>query len=255
METSVTSPGFALLRVGEISRTFPVISYWLVEFCNDRYLSSVKYRNFLQDICGFETYGPCASGTILQTEFDFAFCLHSPLWPKQARRCKSRLYSSGWPSHDTLKQTTSKGCNVVPIGSKTPRFRAAADLEWRISFSLAENSLIQAMNHHQFLCYGLLKIFLNEVIKETEGIDDLLCSYFLKTAMFWEMTETRSDHINCNILYSFWNCFRRIISWVKAEYCPNFFIPENNMFSGKIYGQSKELLLQHLIIFYKAGYL
>ena len=72
--------------------------------------------------------------------------------------------------------------------------------------------------------------------------------------MFWEVSESRSDHINCNILRLFWSCFRRIIGWVKNGYCPNFFIPENNMFSGKIEGHNQELLLHHLCILHNEGY-
>ena len=72
--------------------------------------------------------------------------------------------------------------------------------------------------------------------------------------MFWEINQSCSTQINCNILFLFWNCLRRIISWVKVGYCPNFFIPKNNMFSGKIEGQNQELLLQHLYIFYNEGY-
>ena len=110
------------------------------------------------------------------------------------------------------------------------------------------------MNHHQFLCYGLLKTFLNEVIKQTDGIEELLCSYFLKTVMFWEITESRSAQINCNILFLFWNCLRRLIGWGRVGYCPNFFIPGNNMFSEKIEGQNQELLLHNLCKFYNEGY-
>ena len=194
------------------------------------------------------------SGTILETEFDCAHCLHSPFWLSQARRCIQRIYASGWPSHDKLREIVKNCYNAVPISSKTPHFSEAVDMEWRISFSLAEKTLIHAMNHHQFLCYGLLKMFLNEVIEKTEGIEDLLCSYFLKTAMFWEITESRSAQINCNLLFLFWNCLRRIISWVRVGYCPSFFIQENNMFSGKIEGQNQELLLHHLYIFLNEGY-
>ena len=254
IDTSVSSPGFALLLVGQITGHNSAISYSLIDLCNCRYLSSMKFRDYWHKMTGYDTHGPCVSNTLLQSEFDYAYCLHSPFWPSQARGCIQRLYASGWPSRDTVRKIVKNGCNVVPISSKTPRFSEATDMEWRLSFSLAEKSLIHAMNHHQFLCYGLLKMFLNEVIKETEGIEDLLCSYFLKTAMFWEITESRSAQINCNILFLFWNSLRRIISWVNVGYCPNFFIPENNMFSGKIEGQNQELLLHNLYIFYNEGY-
>ena len=126
-----------------------------------------------------------------------------PYWPRQTTGYIRKFFACGWPSQETLRHIVNEGSNVVPISSKAPHFSEAADREWRISFSLAEKTLIHAMNHHQFLCYGLLKMFLNEVIKKTVGIEDLLCSYFLKTAMFWEITESRSAQINCNILVLF----------------------------------------------------
>ena len=255
MDTSIASPGFTLLKIGKIDQIFPIISYALVDMFNDRYLSSMKYKHFFHQKSSYELHGPCLSGRIGELfQFDYAYCLHSPFWPSQARQCIKRLYECGWPSRKTIKTIVDNGFNAVPIASKIYRFREAADMEWRLSFSLAEKSLIHAMNHPQFLCYGLLKIFLNEVLKKIEGIEDLICSYFLKTAMFWEVTESRSDHTNNNILHMFWNCFRRIISWVSIGYCPNFFIPENNMFSDKIYGQNQEKLLHYLYTFYKEGY-
>ena len=255
IDTSACSPGFALLRIGIIKGHFnPAISYSLIDLGNSRYISSLKFRDYWQKLYGYEIHGPCVSSALLDSEFDLAHCLHSVFWPSQARRCIQRLYASGWPSHHKLREIVKNGCNAVPISSKMPHFNEAADMEWRISFSLAEKTLIHEMNHHQFLCYGLLKMFLNEVIKKTEGIEDLLCSYFLKTAMFWEITESRSAQINCNILFLFWNFLRRIMSWVKVGYCPNFFIPENNMFSGKVEGKNQELLLHNLYIFYNEGY-
>ena len=166
MDTSITSPGFGLLKIGKISQTFPDISYSVVNLYNDRYLNSTKYTQYWQEISRYNIHGPCVSGTFDGGEFDFAFCLHSSFWPRQAAGCIHRLHACGWPSHDTIKQILNNGCNVVPIASKTPPCREVTDMEWRISFSLAEKSLIHAMNHHQFLCYGLLKTFLNEVLKK-----------------------------------------------------------------------------------------
>jgi hypothetical protein len=39
---------------------------------------------------------------------------------------------------------------------------------------------------------------------------------------------------------------QRLYTWVKEENCPNFFIPENNMFENRIYGESKQTL-QHIL--------
>lgn len=47
---------------------------------------------------------------------------------------------------------------VMPIGSKL--IDDESELEWRLSFSLAEQQLVYLFNHTQFLCYGMLKTFL-----------------------------------------------------------------------------------------------
>ena len=49
----------------------------------------------------------------------------------------------------------------------------------------AEQKLVYAMNHTQFLIYGLLKLFIKEFNNGLREQEKLLCSYHMKTAMFW----------------------------------------------------------------------
>ena len=121
-------------------------------------------------------HGPCVSGTIESIDFDFAMCLKCDFWPINARDCIKRLHQCGWPSHDTILGIASGGVLFVPIGAKQSYFE---DTEWRMSFSLAEKKLIHAMNHTQFLCYAILKLFLKETIETNVEVIGLLCSYFL----------------------------------------------------------------------------
>lgn len=54
-----------------------------------------------------------------------------------------------------------------------------------ISFSLAEKSLVYSMNHSQFLLYGLMKLFLKEIInKGLDEEEEILCSYHIKQPSF-----------------------------------------------------------------------
>ena len=151
----------------------------------------------------------------------------------------------------TIQQIVSDGCLFVAIGAKGS---ITENLEWRISFSLAEKKLIHSMNHVQFMCYGLLKIFLKEAIDSNVEIKGLLCSYFLKTALFWEITYGHLQWDTKQLLNGFWICFQRILTWINNEYCPYFFIPENNMFAGKIYGQARIKLLSYLKPMFYEGY-
>ncbi|KAK3101263.1 hypothetical protein FSP39_002240 [Pinctada imbricata] len=168
----------------------------------------------------------------------------------EAVGCVQRLLRRRWPSDDVIKNMVSDGCLFVPIGCKMSPYE---DIEWRMSFSLAEKRLVRFMNHTQFLTYGLLKLFLKEVVEENDETRGLLCSYFMKTLVFWEIIESDTPWRPSCFLHNVWNCFRRLLSWIGNEYCPNFFIPENNMFCGKIHGRSKQTLLSFLCRYYRAG--
>ena len=134
MDTSISSPGFTLLRVEKNTKAISDISYSMVNVLNGRYVSSAKIRQYWQQRFSYGEHGPCISCTFGGAEFDFAPCLHSQYWPRQATGCIRRLFACGWPSQDTLRHIVNEGCNVVPISSKTPRFSEANDMEWRISF-------------------------------------------------------------------------------------------------------------------------
>jgi hypothetical protein len=111
------------------------------------------------------------------------------------------------------------------------------------------------MNHCQFLTYGLLKLFLKEVLNNGVSDDEkLLCSYHMKTAVFWMIQQnTIPNWCPQNLLKCFWYCFKLILKWVYEGVCPNFFIPENNMFLSKIHGAAQNRLFARLFTFYEKG--
>nr|XP_022315416.1 uncharacterized protein LOC111119502 isoform X1 [Crassostrea virginica] len=111
------------------------------------------------------------------------------------------------------------------------------------------------MNHCQFLTYGLLKIFLKEVIdKQSAETCKLLCSYHMKTAVFWVIQQNVVP-LWCpqNLLVGFWVCFKILLKWVYEGICPNFFIPQNNLFLTKIYGSEQRNLFLQLHGLYEKG--
>ena len=252
MENEMTKPGFTLLKlIGKT--TNPKVLRSTGSMLNGRYLSC-KYWRELHTAGYFYsafTHGPCASDTLDHLEFDFACCLQCNIWPTNARDCIKRLHQCGWLSHDSILSIVNDGVLFVPIGAKQSIYE---NIEWRMSFSLAEKKLIHSMNHTQFLCYGLLKIFLKEAIDTYTDSKGLLCSYFLKTVLFWEITTTVNNWNPSSMLPCFWKCFNRLLKWVSCSYCPNFFTPQNNMFAGKIEGTNRYKLLQHLRTLHSEGY-
>ena len=252
METEQTKPGFALLRlVGDTNNSD--IGRACIPFQSGMYLSSQRWRDNNPYIYpGENIHGPCASGTLGKNEYDFAFCVKSDNFLKAANNAMKRLEERGWPSSVVLREIISGGCHFVAIPAKVPNFEL---LEWRLSFSIAERKLTHAMNQTQFLCYGLLKIVLKEAISCRPDLEGILCSYYLKTAVLWEIMDESQEWNPTSFLDCFLKCFRRLIHWINEEYCPNFFIPENNMLLGKFNdGKTKTELLGHLTTMYGEGY-
>ena len=229
-ENQMTKPGYTLLRVMDDNKDIlfgPNESSPMVHLpaLNGRYLSSKKWRELHteQHVHQAFSHGPCTSFDTGGSELDFAFGFQGDFWPVIARPSIQRLHKSSWPPYDILRSIVNDGVLFVAVGAKRSLF---LDEEWRISFSQAERKLVHSMNHTQFLCYGLLKVFLKEAIDANKEVKGLLSSYFLKTALFWEIVHSPNNWNPSSLLCYFWNCFRRLMQWVRCSYCPNFFIPE-----------------------------
>ncbi|XP_076084318.1 uncharacterized protein LOC143055059 [Mytilus galloprovincialis] len=234
METDTDHPGFTRLRletVGKRANSF-VSNECIVNTQTGQYLSTTNFVNHIKQINHpntFSTHGPCLSTT--NQTLDIACCLRSKYLPYQAMPWILR-YRRQWPPNVIIDRIINYGCLVVPIG---PRIMLNCNLLWRISFSVAEKQLVHSFNFTQLLCYGLLKLTLKRIVNKNDHVKDLLCSYFLKTALFWVSEEVDIDTFQLpKLCICFSLCLNKLISWVNNCYCPNYFIPEHNMFLGKI---------------------
>ena len=154
-------------------------------------------------------------------------------WPRQAKQWIYRHRPGQWPTDILIDEIVYYGCIL--------------ELLWRISFSMAEKQLSHAMNYTQILCYALLKLSLKNIIDRNDQVKGLLCSYFMKTAVFWLSEEISINAFELQSLFHcHFLCLDKIIIWVKSFYCPNYFIPEHNMFRGKINPSNSPLLLNVL---------
>nr|XP_022310282.1 uncharacterized protein LOC111115738 [Crassostrea virginica] len=250
-DNSESPPGFTLLEL-----LTPTTYRKFQSACipmNDRlYMSSSLYRQQTQThyFSGSIGHGPCESGEVGGIEYDFAWCFACDFWPGCASSWIDRCHS--WPDREVVNDIVRSGCHFVPIGHPLGLHEHE---EWRISFSLAEHKLVHSMNHCQFLTYGLLKIFLKEVIdKQSEETNKLLCSYHMKTVIFW-VIQQNAVPLWCpqNLLAGFWVCFKLLLKWVYEGVCPNFFIPENNLFLSKVHGSAQRKLILELHGLYEKG--
>ncbi|XP_061194427.1 uncharacterized protein LOC133202600 [Saccostrea echinata] len=253
MECSKESPGHTMLQLLTPTNNDSVRQS-CIRICDGLYISSALYRENTMALFRHNStqHGPCASGKDGETEYDIAHCFACKQWPSIATSFTLRCQSKRWPPNHVLGDIITLGCHVVPIGLKgSPK----EDFEWRISFSLAEQKLIHCMNHTQFMCYGLLKVFLKEVltVEDTSG-KPLLCSYFMKTILFWVIqNNTVKDWSPSSLLSGFWSCFKFLLSCVCHGYLQNFFITENNLFISKVFGHPQQLLYERLLEMYNLG--
>ena len=106
-------------------------------------------------------------------------------WPTSAAEWKDRPRHYGWPSQRVKEYIEHFGCHLVPVGHP---LSARKSLEWRLSFSIAERMLVWSFNHTQIQCYAVMKLILKEYVKTkcAEKYKSVLCSYFIKTFLFWQ---------------------------------------------------------------------
>lgn len=251
MECDDLPPGFTRLKIVEGQH---IHEKYCLKINNGLYITNYEFtRSFIKtlestDFARAFYHGPAISMVCVTLEMDFVLCLKSDHWPDTAIQWIQRCQQSGWPVETVVSQIVNSGFHVVPIGSIS-----GENLEWRISFSNAEQIIVYSLNHCQFICYGLFKIFLKEVIDE-QSKEPILCSYFIKTVLFWVIQNDRTLRWTPdNLLCCFWNCFKLLTHWVNTGCCPNFFIPQNNMFRVKVTGHAQAALFDQLYGFYDSG--
>lgn len=258
MESQEHLPGTAYMRLVSMHRSNNTISkISCIQRNEHTYISSELFlknaESYCRDVKVFQ-HGPCQTSTFDDTEYDYVCALACRKWPPQTNNWISRCRKFGWPDNLTIKNMISSGCFLVPIGSKQSRHNNDPNLEmeWRLSFVLAEQILVRAMNHCQFMCYALLKVFLQEVLnKDAIKEDQKISSYFLKTVMFWCIqTDANYNWSSENFFECFWKCYKVLLQWIYTGYCPNFFVPKNNLFVCKIEGADQERLFTQMYDLY-----
>ncbi|XP_071142022.1 uncharacterized protein [Mytilus edulis] len=245
METNDTKPGFTRLKLA--NKAYHCISS--IHDCDETvgketYISSKRFREKDLDD-DMVIHGPCQS--TLGEEFDNAECLRCKEWITPAQQWIHRSRTAGL-HHKLVTSAVEYGVLFVPIGCKNS---PNEDLEWRVSFSMTEKMLIYSFSHTQLLCYALMKIILKDLIKPRHG--DLLCSYFLKTIMFWLNEEiSPSEWKPENMISCFLYCIRRLIYCVEYKTCLQYFIPENNLFEDRFTDKDHKTVLNTLRFIYES---
>ena len=249
-------PGFVLLKcISQIHDQHLIRS--LVKVGDDMYLRSQLFMHSSPDLQPDgdtrTIQGPSVEvnlGIMLNDPgFDNVPSIHCKSWPTSSVEWIDRPRHYGWPSQQDIKNIVSFGCHLVPKGHPLSLMKS---LEWRLSFSVAERMLVWSFNHTQMQCYALMKIILKEYVKakcskENKGV---LCSYFIKTFLFWKFEETdplfwKTQNFQGCLIYllrEFYKCLQKGV----IRY---YFIPRFNLLEIKLsHGAQAELLQLFAII-------
>ncbi|KAL3856653.1 hypothetical protein ACJMK2_011381 [Sinanodonta woodiana] len=192
-----------------------------------------------------EVHGPAtthSSGGPMSQDYIKAIIVNS--WLQEAKSWFTRRRHNNWITSVEFDHFLSKQAFLVPVGNP---LSVEQRLEWRISFTAVERDLMWRMNNTQIACYILMKMINKSFIIPTVG--ECLSSYHCKTALFHLIDNTDRKFWKPNNLLSCLNLILKTISsWVESGFCPNYFIPNENMFLGKVQGIPRKRL--HILLVY-----
>ncbi|KAL3857185.1 hypothetical protein ACJMK2_011877 [Sinanodonta woodiana] len=246
-----TAPGYVKLQ--DINTDTPRHN---IRFKLDRHARSVLCNNsdILKNINADEHHGPANTTVYGTNNVDLVCAIRLHYWPEQSSQWLTRNRRHNWPSQEIITLIQETGALLVPVGHKCSDEK---HLEWRISMSYGEKILVWLFNPTQYKCYILLKM-INKCFLKPVVDDDVLSSYHCKTCMFYLIENTLTSMWQPdNLLLCVELCLRLFYKWIENAICPNYFIPDENMFECKVYGHVQGQLLDILsnLLLQKCRYL
>ena len=247
--TDNVRPAFAMLKC--ITLQIPILLLSVVNIGNAAYLSSQKYVSLFLFSTKSErsrVQGPsvelwCKYLDTSENGQDNVPSILCKFWPRSAAEWRDRPRHYGWPSQRDKEYIEQFGCHLVPVGHP---LSSAKSQEWRLSFSIAERTLVWSFNHTQLQCYAILKLLLKEFVKVkcTEKHKGVLCSYFIKTFLFWQFETTdqsfwqRKNITGC-IIY----LFHEFYNYIQTGVLRHYFVPRFNLLEIKLTPDAKTEIL------------
>ena len=210
IDDSATYPGYIRLRPTNTA-------YWsgCVEWlsCQEGFLRHLKVNRINDEIIKpFD----CLSVEQFQG-------LEYGVWPRQAYNWTKREPQSGWPSKETIREASEKGCLII---RRAHEFSEHPDIEWQFVFNEAEKVLVQSFTDAMMYCFRVFKTLVDH---QTRNLKVKPKTYWQLTAMFYSSER---------IPHQVWSsnpggCIMFLISWlynyIHQKNLPHYFIPENNM--------------------------
>ena len=257
MSTDNVPLGFALLQhVHKSTAMHPFLYSASQRRYGSRYVSSdllaqnylTLKRNKLQEGEKLERQGPSVERWSLYDDKsgqgnDNVPSIYCNFWPNEAAEWTHRSRNFDWPTSFDILSIIEFGFHLVPVGHPLSDMKS---MQWRISFSMAERALVWSFNHVQMQCYAIMKIILKEFIKvRCNPQNQILCSYFIKTFLFWKYEATKLNFWRADNLRE---CIKYLLSefsqCVREGVLRHYFIPRFNLLSIKLTRAAQIELLQ-----------
>ena len=192
-----------------------------------------------------ESHGPADTSLpkVIRPATDMVQGYRCQSWPAIAEQWLSRRRPYNWPPQAMIDEVKALGFFVVPVGHPNSSER---NKEWRISLSLQERLLMFHLNPTQHKCFILLKLIKNEILLHLVG-EASISSYHCKTCILYTIENTPSKLWAAeNLLSCLQCCLLCLLGWTINWYCPNYFIPEENMFEGRMDSRIQKTLIEAL---------
>ena len=181
-----------------------------------------------------------------QSGIDAVLSIHCPFWPDSASEWRTRPRQSAWPSPTDIKYIVDFGFHLVPVGHPNSDMNM---MEWRISFSVAERTLVWSFNHVQVKCYAGYENISEGIHKSTIAVlITVYCALTLSRRSSFGNTRKRippfgvqetSESALCSC------CLVSVIPILRSS-LKHYFIPEFNLLSVRMTAEARWEILRVL---------
>ena len=211
MYTSIMNTRYGKLR-GYNNRPEPIIDFFLKgEFSDIRKTGTainVKFHTLSRPVIRADiTFSIQCEGEWPQTSD----------WPTRSRE---------WPDETVVNRIVGMGFHLVPKSQPND----TEGITWRYSFSMAEVELSKLISPTARKCFIALKIIGKDFLKPCCS---QFKSYFLKTIFLHVLEKTKPRHwCERKIDTCFHLLLDKLIETINNEKCPNFWIPEVDLYDS-----------------------
>lgn len=205
------------------------------------FIRSIQKQHFNENV-DHTNRGPC-----LSTKYPDGFdrCIALPIHIDSSNRFLKTFHTSFWNS--VKSRLINNRITVMHCVPKGPENKDDEERQWLISFSVLERYIVHSLNHVQFCCYGLMRILQHTVLDLNADTNDTISSYHIKTVLFHVLEDIHQEFwIPQNIFHCVRICLTRLLLFLMRGCCPNYFIPESNLFVKSRIIDKRRKILQSL---------